>query len=257
MKSRLARIEARLQSLIEGGASRVIPFRKQQESLSNRLIEALRLGVRAGPGGKAVAPNLFTLVVHPAQVTLLLENRSLLSSLTQTLREAAEEAGYEFSGTPAIRVEADPMLSEQDIQVLAEDSRERLTDTTDYESGHPHTSEAIPEGAFLIVDGTRIVSLEQPVINVGRRLDNQLVVEDPRVSRVHAQLRAIKGRFVIFDLDSTGGTYVNGEPVHQYSLHPGDVISLAGVPLVYGQDSPVLPDTQDWLPSSTGKAERF
>jgi pSer/pThr/pTyr-binding forkhead associated (FHA) protein len=69
-------------------------------------------------------------------------------------------------------------------------------------------------------------------------LENQLVIDDPRVSRNHAQLRAIKGRFALFDLNSTGGTFVNGQRTSQTVLYPGDVISLAGVALIFGQDNP-------------------
>jgi pSer/pThr/pTyr-binding forkhead associated (FHA) protein len=45
---------------------------------------------------------------------------------------------------------------------------------------------------------------------------------------------------VIFDLDSTGGTFVNRVQVNQSTLFPGDVISLAGVELIYGQDASYL-----------------
>jgi pSer/pThr/pTyr-binding forkhead associated (FHA) protein len=96
----------------------------------------------------------------------------------------------------------------------------------------------IPENAFLIVEGVKVHPLNESVVNIGRRLENQLVIDDPRVSRNHAQLRAIKGRFVLFDLNSTGGTFVNGQRTSQTVLYPGDVISLAGVALIFGQDNP-------------------
>lgn len=96
----------------------------------------------------------------------------------------------------------------------------------------------IPGAAFLVVDGVRLFPLEQAVVSIGRAPENDLVINDPRVSRQHAQLRAVAGQFVIFDLDSTGGTSLNGQPVSQRPLTPGDVILLAGVPLVYGQENP-------------------
>jgi pSer/pThr/pTyr-binding forkhead associated (FHA) protein len=96
----------------------------------------------------------------------------------------------------------------------------------------------IPENAFLIIEGVKVHPLNESVVNIGRRLENQLVIDDPRVSRNHAQLRAIKGRFVLFDLNSTGGTFVNGQRTSQTVLYPGDVISLAGVALIFGQDNP-------------------
>ena len=107
----------------------------------------------------------------------------------------------------------------------------------------------IPEDAFVIIDGIRVVPLNQTIVNIGRRIENTLVVDDPRVSRTHAQLRAINGRYIIFDLNSTGGTLVNGKRVNQSVLYPGDVISLAGAELIYGQKNPPpRPDLKETLP---------
>ncbi len=120
-------------------------------------------------------------------------------------------------------------------------------------------SENIPENAFLIIEGVKVHPLTEPVVNIGRRLENQLVIDDPRVSRNHAQLRAIKGRFVLFDLNSTGGTFVNGQRTSQTVLYPGDVISLAGVALIFGQDNPPpRPDLAHTGPleSEPGASER-
>ena len=46
----------------------------------------------------------------------------------------------------------------------------------------------------------------------------------------------VDGRFVVFDLGSTGGTFVNGERIQQRALFRGDVLSLAGVELIFGQE---------------------
>jgi pSer/pThr/pTyr-binding forkhead associated (FHA) protein len=109
---------------------------------------------------------------------------------------------------------------------------------TDAKDEKPESA-AVPESAFLIIDGVKEFPLKKPVVNVGRRLDNDLVIDDPRVSRHHAQLRAIKSRYVLFDLNSSGGTFINGQRTSQTVLYPGDVISLAGVSLIFGQDIPL------------------
>jgi pSer/pThr/pTyr-binding forkhead associated (FHA) protein len=96
----------------------------------------------------------------------------------------------------------------------------------------------IPLNAFFIIDGVKIYPLFKAVINIGRRLENDLVIDDPRVSRNHAQLRAVEGNYVLFDLNSTAGTFVNGSRVNETIIYPNDSISLGGVTLTYYQDDP-------------------
>jgi len=124
--------------------------------------------------------------------------------------------------------------------VVASFSSQAVTDTQGMPADNQNAGspEMPPSKAFLIQQGTKVIPLDKSVINIGRRLDNQIVIDDPRVSRNHAQIRVIKDRFVIFDLNSTGGIYVNNQRTNQTVLYPGDVISLAGVTLVFGQDIP-------------------
>ena len=94
------------------------------------------------------------------------------------------------------------------------------------------------ESVFLIVDGKRVVMLDQPVTNIGRKRENHVVIDNLHVSRFHAQIRKIKGRYILMDLDSTVGTSVNGKPVKQTFLKAGDVISFGGVPVIFGVGTP-------------------
>ncbi len=99
-----------------------------------------------------------------------------------------------------------------------------------------------PNNAFLIING-RIFPLDRNEVSIGRSLDNQLVINDLGVSRTHAKLLARGGRFSIKDQNSTSGTYVNGQRVRRKTLDSGDIISLAGIPMLYVEDSPGLSGT--------------
>ena len=99
----------------------------------------------------------------------------------------------------------------------------------------------MPRNAYLVLQGTRVIPLNRPLIKIGRQLDNHIILEDPRVSRSHAQIKLINERFVIFDMNSTGGTFVNGQPASQSVLYPGDVVSLAGVVFIFSQEMPARP----------------
>jgi hypothetical protein len=248
MKIKLATIEARLQALIEGSAARLFPLTPQNDNLAALLVQAMNSSIDTH-APDPIAPNLYTLFADPNHVESLRENDTLLEALVQVLEESGNEAGLHFLSHPVIRVSPDPNLAPGQIRVKARNSWENLPETADLPTERAAFVENMPINAFLIVNGTNIFSLNQKVINIGRRDDNQLVVNDARVSRIHAQLRVFKGRYVIFDLDSTGGTFVNSERIHQHILYPGDVISLAGVPLVYGQDSTSLSETQTFDPN--------
>ena len=185
----------------------------------------------------------------------------LLDAMINSLNIVGEEAGLKFSAPPTISIVKNTQQQEDMVEVVASHQLESPAETRNMTpiSASPENegNGSFPQNAFLIVDGVKVFPLTQPVVNIGRRMDNQLVIDDPRVSRNHAQLRAIKGRFVIFDLNSTGGTFVNGQRTSQSVLYPGDVISMAGVPLVFGQDNPPpRPDLADTGPLNQASGER-
>jgi pSer/pThr/pTyr-binding forkhead associated (FHA) protein len=116
-------------------------------------------------------------------------------------------------------------------------------------------SEEAPQNAFLIVNGVDIFPLKKIIITIGRMEDNDLVLKEERISRYHAQLRAVRGQHILIDLKSTGGTSVNGEKITQVTLYQGDVISLAGVPIIYGL-SPAGPIQDEEAPEVKARFHR-
>ena len=74
----------------------------------------------------------------------------------------------------------------------------------------------------------QIYRIEKPVINIGRQLSNDIIVEDKRVSRYHAQIKyQPNGQFTIFDLGSTNGITINGTPhMRQHTLRSGDRFTI-------------------------------
>lgn len=75
--------------------------------------------------------------------------------------------------------------------------------------------------------GQKVYRIEKPVINIGRQLANDIIVEDKRVSRYHAQIKYQNDQFVLFDLGSTNGITVNGIPhLRQHTLRSGDRFTI-------------------------------
>ena len=239
MKEKLDYIESRLQALIENTV-KLFNRESADQSLAHQLVTAMRDSVILARNGKIIAPDIYTILVNPADLPAWQANVGLPESLAQILIEAAQESEVIFLNPPAIRLLADPKVPVKHITVNAARTDDKMAATAAVQifPDQPHDEkDPRPASAFLIVDGA-IFPLRLVVVNIGRRLDNHLVIDDPRVSRSHAQLRAVHGHYVLFDLNATGGTYVNGQRISQHSLKAGDVISLSGVPVIYGEDTP-------------------
>ncbi|MBI5936023.1 MAG: DUF3662 domain-containing protein [Chloroflexi bacterium] len=238
MKSKLQKLEALIQELIEVRMVSLLPGQKLERDVLQRLASAIQASV-SNKSETGAAPNIFTLIVHPNALSRW-QDAQLLNALNETLKAVGREAGLEFAAPPTLSVASDAALGESEARVIVSHKVESLgpTEVVAQIEAPQAEDNSLPQNAFLIIDGRKVFPLSVPVVNIGRRLENQMVVDDPRVSRNHAQLRAIKGRFVLFDLNSTGGTYVNGQRTSQSILYPGDVISLAGFTLVFGQDNP-------------------
>jgi pSer/pThr/pTyr-binding forkhead associated (FHA) protein len=73
-----------------------------------------------------------------------------------------------------------------------------------------------------------------PVVNVGRADYNDIVLADPSVSTTHAQLQRRDDVWVLTDLGSTNGTYVEGEPVTgETALTPGTTLRFGDVAALF------------------------
>ena len=259
---RLDQLEAKLQKLVEDQLAGILPGVKLEDRVIQRLATAVRENIVEQKDDRAIAPNLFTLIVS-TDTSPMWKEQSTVAALKNIITTASRDVGLKFVTQPTIIITTDDAYSADEIKVVASHKLEPVGDT---QGAHMSTTnednedgENIPENAFLIIEGVKVHPLTEPVVNIGRRLENQLVIDDPRVSRNHAQLRAIKGRFVLFDLNSTGGTFVNGQRTSQTVLYPGDVISLAGVALIFGQDNPPpRPDLANTAPleSEPGTSER-
>ncbi|HEY4904456.1 MAG TPA: SpoIIE family protein phosphatase [Candidatus Sulfotelmatobacter sp.] len=78
--------------------------------------------------------------------------------------------------------------------------------------------------ALVFVQGNeqKNIVLNHSPFNVGRKVDKDLVIADPRVSRDHAQIVMEEGDFFLVDLGSKHGTFVNGERIQRQKLERND-----------------------------------
>jgi len=70
-------------------------------------------------------------------------------------------------------------------------------------------------------------------VYIGRRDKNEFILTDTQASRLHAWIAYERHRHVLYDAQSTNGTYVGGERIEQHVLQDGDEISIGSTLLVY------------------------
>ncbi len=244
MKDQLIRLEKQLEQLVEGSLARLVGEEVSTPAIASQLARAMADGVRMDEDGRSYAPNQFALTLNPNTAEQLLDQApDIQANLAKGLLRAARRSGYTIAEEPHITLAADPTLERFEIRVISWHSTNPLEFTQAMTKEAATTPGRLPPGAFLIIDDGRHYPLDRPVINVGRRIDNQIILENPHVSRTHAQLRVREGRFVLFDLGSTGGTKVNGRKIKQHILRAGDVITISDIRLVYGEEPGGPPDT--------------
>ena len=82
-------------------------------------------------------------------------------------------------------------------------------------------------------DGVRAeLELDQPVITIGRALDNDIRLESKLVSRHHSRIEERNGEAWVIDLGSANGTSVNGDKIARRLLAAGDRVEIGGVRIV-------------------------
>src|SRR5580700_6615899 len=87
-------------------------------------------------------------------------------------------------------------------------------------------SGVFPTLVFVQGNEQRTINLDHSPFSVGRKVDKDLVIADPRVSRDHALITSEDGQFCVVDQGSKHGTFVNGERIQRKTLERNDRVEF-------------------------------
>lgn len=260
----LDRLEESARRLVEGSFDRLLGGRLDVADMAAEVARAVRSGYRDG-----AFPTVIQVELNPADYAFWHANQpDLARDLAAMVTELARRYDVRLLSRPQVDVTANTALGRNAIAVrcahiMTDDGTEPLDRSATGLTGRTQVDEALRAlDAFVVVAGRYHVVLDKPLMRIGRKASNDIVVNAPTVSRRHAQLRWRFGRFILVDLGSRGGTTVNGRRVDECVLHPGDVIGLSDQTLIYGEGSdetrrvrPVAADeTQLYTPRSADGA---
>lgn len=231
--SGISRFEDLAQQLVEGTFRRLFDSHLHPLEVATHLARAMEDGRVVETDGRVVVPNQYWVFLHPADQRLWREMGDLLETeLIAYITRLARRGEFTLGGGPVVKVYPSAELPPGGVQVEAA----ILADADHTTQGLPADAVRDAVAAFArrwsLLHGDREIPLGEPVVRLGRALDNDVTIEHSLVSRHHAELRWRHNRYLLRDLGSSQGTTVNGEPVGERLLGDEDVIGLADVRLV-------------------------
>lgn len=214
----LKRIEQKLEKLVEGTFTRVFPSSVKPIELGKRVRRVLEDKKTIGVQGQIIIPNRYVISLSLKD----LENiesiqESIQREISSSIRDHANDENYHFQGTLTVEILSNSSLKTGSIEVdgLFEENKG-----------------GFPPGSLIDENGKRLIITEQK-LSIGRDTKSTMQVVDVEVSRNHAEIRLLNTSFVLIDLQSTNGTFVNGQRVQEHTLQNFDQIKIGSTILLF------------------------
>jgi hypothetical protein len=219
----LQRFESRLEQAVSGAFAKAFRSAVQPVELAAALQREVDNSAQILSRNRRLVPNSFAIELSQVDFERLQPYaRTLTDELVEMLREHADEQHYVFAGPVAIEFgQADDLVTGR-FRVRSHAIAQVLP-----APATPQGSRS-PAAVTLEVNGTSH-PLTPPGLVVGRGTEAELRINDPGISRRHAQFRVTSGRpptVSVADLGSTNGTVVNGQRVGEAQLSDGSVVRI-------------------------------
>jgi len=242
----ITRFEDSIQRLVEGGLARLFAGQLHARDVALQITRCMEDQAVRDETGRRHAPDIYRVRLNSDDHQAILSaHPDIALVLGQDILHAAEALGLIMTSAPQVRIFADVHIPPHHVHVSAEHTMLAVRDATESQASSAIQPISAPPhpNARLLIDAGQAFSISQPVLNLGRGRDNQIILDDPTISRHHAQIRLRFGRYTLFDLGSAGGTIVNGENVREVVLRSGDIIAIGGKTLIYVEETPSEPET--------------
>lgn len=237
--SALNRFEQFMENMVEGSVGRIFRSPVQPAEISKRLERAMESQQQIGVQ-RVIVPNVYKVFLNPQDFEVFEPMQAEVQREMQNyLMDLAAERNFTMLAHPHVELGYEASVPRRTIQVVAEmvEPEEGSTRVMTQTVSMPTGRAPVQGNAQLLLDtpkGKQPIPLETTIIALGRGLDNDVVLEDVRVSRHHAQLRYKARKFWVTDKGSTNGTFVNNNRVNiEAELKDGDIISLGGMELTF------------------------
>jgi len=185
---------------------------------------------------RTVVPNIFHIELSHHDFTRLAVFKDALGTELATLvRDYAAEQRYTLLGSVRVTMTEDDALETGIFRVRSESRAEVVSAVPAAEAvavGLVGSGGSAPTAQPQLEINGSLYPLARAITRMGRGTDTDIRIDDPGVSRHHCEI-VLGTDIVLRDLNSTNGTWVNGERVSELVLTDGTAIQLGGTTLVF------------------------
>ena len=253
----LRNLEAKLGGLVEGAFGRAFRTSVQPVELAHKLAKEMEDNQMASVS-RVYVPNHYRIFLSAQDREQFASYEpALRKELSDYLLEHARQESFSLSTRPQVEFHTDERLDLGEFgiqaQLLASPEEEQQEpqgpETSAPSSGDfGHTMVYSPSREArrlepederrqaLLVGGGRRNVLSGSRVVIGRSREADIVLQDPNISRRHAELRRDEEGWQVVDLGSTNGIKVNGRRVDHQPLSPGDEITIGVTDLTFELD---------------------
>jgi hypothetical protein len=221
----LDRFEQRVDRAVNGAFAKAFKSELQPVEVASALQNEMDARAAVVSRARTVVPNVYTVHVGPEDYERLrVYDETLMAEFAVMIRDYAQQQQYSFLGSVTVAMQPDEQRPQGTVDIVSEAK-------VDHEVA---PAAGAPAGAAPRLEGTAgTFALTRAVTRIGRGSDADVRIEDPGVSRHHAEIRVAGADVVLRDLGSTNGTYVNGTLVAEQPLRDGAVITIGSTNLTF------------------------
>lgn len=221
------RFERRLDRLVSGAFARAFKAEVQPVEIAAALQRECDDRAAIVTRGRTMVPNDFAVELGQHDYDrLAMYAEPLGAELAAMVREHAEEQSYQFVGPVVVRFELVDDLDTGMFRVLSK----AIASGPAHEAGTPTPAPAAVSAALEVGSSTLALTRRHTVL--GRGAEADLRLDDPGISRRHAEI-VLSDPPRINDLQSTNGTFVNGERVSSAELYDGARVGIGTLTIVF------------------------
>ena len=234
--SLLDRFEQRIDSLVNGAFAKAFKAEVQPVEIAAALEREISDRAAVVSRERTVVPNSFTVDLALVDFERLsVHDSTLRSELADLVREFCDEQGYSLPGPVEVAFTEDDELDTGVFRVRSQTKaavvitnngpgRVAAPDSPALTHARTVQVKGTDPNPRLVIDG-RSYPLLQLTTRIGRGTDVDIRIDDPGVSRHHAEI-TLGTDVTLRDLDSTNGTYVDGVAVRVTALYDGAEVRL-------------------------------